>query len=89
MTDAVPAHKLGRVLGFRSIFGIGAGAGLLLGFAMGTWPRLHAQLDPIVALLHPIPKIAVLPLILVVVTLIFAMAFFPGIVMFLPNLFYK
>jgi len=47
-------------------FGIGAGAGLLVGFAMGTSPRLHAQLDPIVALLHPIPKIAVLPLILVV-----------------------
>ncbi len=47
-------------------FGIGAGAGVLLGFAMGTWPRLHAQVDPIVALLHPIPKIAVLPLILVV-----------------------
>jgi len=47
-------------------FAIGAGAGLLIGFAMGTWPRLHAQLDPIVALLHPIPKIAVLPLILVV-----------------------
>lgn len=47
-------------------FGIGAGAGLLLGFAMGTWPRLHAQLDPLVALLHPIPKVAVLPLILIV-----------------------
>lgn len=47
-------------------FGIGAGAGLLLGFAMGTWPRLHTQLDPLVALLHPIPKVAVLPLILIV-----------------------
>jgi len=47
-------------------FGIGAGTGLRLGYAMGTWPRLHGQLDPIVALLHPIPKIAVLPLILVV-----------------------
>lgn len=47
-------------------FAIGAGAGLSLGFAMGTWPRLHAQLDPLVALLHPIPKVAVLPLILIV-----------------------
>jgi NitT/TauT family transport system permease protein len=47
-------------------FAIGAGAGLLLGFAMGAWPRLHAQLDPLVALVHPIPKIAVLPLILIV-----------------------
>jgi len=54
---------LGRTL---AGFGIGGGAGLLIGFAMGAWPRLHAQLDPLVALVHPIPKIAVLPLILVV-----------------------
>lgn len=47
-------------------FGIGAGAGLLLGFAMGAWPRVHAQLDPLVALVHPMPKIAMLPLILIV-----------------------
>ena len=26
MTDTVPAHYLGRVLGMRSIFGIGAGS---------------------------------------------------------------
>lgn len=47
-------------------FAIGGGLGLMLGFAMGSWPRLHSQLDPLVALAHPIPKIAVLPLILVV-----------------------
>lgn len=47
-------------------FAIGAGSGLLLGLAMGMWPRLHELLDPLVALTHPIPKIAVLPLILVV-----------------------
>jgi ABC-type nitrate/sulfonate/bicarbonate transport system permease component len=47
-------------------FAIGASAGLILGFAMGAWPRLHALLDPLVALVHPIPKIAVLPLILIV-----------------------
>ncbi len=47
-------------------FCIGAGAGVLLGFAMGTWPRVHAQLDPLVALVHPMPKIAMLPLILIV-----------------------
>lgn len=54
---------LGRTL---AGFAIGGGAGLVLGFAMGVWPRLHALLDPIVALLHPIPKVAVLPLILIV-----------------------
>lgn len=47
-------------------FSIGAGAGLLLGLAMGMWRRLHTLLDPLVALAHPVPKIAVLPLILVV-----------------------
>jgi NitT/TauT family transport system permease protein len=57
------AVTLGRTLGG---FGIGAGSGLLLGLAMGAWPRLNALLDPIVALIHPIPKVAVLPLVLVV-----------------------
>jgi len=47
-------------------FVIGAGSGLALGLAMGAWPRLHALLDPIVALAHPIPKVAVLPLVLVI-----------------------
>ena len=45
---------------------LGAGTGLLVGLAMGAWPGLHRQLDPLVALVHPIPKIALLPLILVV-----------------------
>lgn len=63
--DAVvhSAITLGRtLLGFA----IGAGSGMLLGFAMGAWPRLHALLDPLVAIAHAIPKIAVLPLILVI-----------------------
>lgn len=47
-------------------FAIGAGSGLVLGLAMGAWPRLNALLDPIVALAHPIPKVAVLPLVLVI-----------------------
>lgn len=54
---------LGRTL---ASFAIGGGAGLLLGLGMGVWPRLHRQLDPLVALAHPMPKIAMLPLILVV-----------------------
>jgi ABC-type nitrate/sulfonate/bicarbonate transport system permease component len=47
-------------------FALGAGPGLLLGLAMGASSRLRAQLDPLVAAAHPIPKIAVLPLILVI-----------------------
>lgn len=57
------AATLGRTL---AGFAIGAGSGLVLGLAMGAWPRLHALLDPIVALVHPIPKVAVLPLVLVI-----------------------
>ncbi len=47
-------------------FTLGGGAGLILGLAMGASPRLHAQIDPLVALVHPTPKIAALPLILVI-----------------------
>jgi len=47
-------------------FILGAGSAVLLGLVMGTSPRLGAQLDPWVAALHPTPKIAVLPLILVI-----------------------
>lgn len=54
---------LGRVAGG---FALGASAGLGLGLAMGARPGLRRTLDPIVALLHPIPKISILPLILVV-----------------------
>jgi len=69
-------------------FTIGAGSGMLLGLAMGASPRLGAQLDPWVAALHPTPKIAVLPLILVIfgigeaskVTLAALGAFFPMLI---------
>lgn len=69
-------------------FAIGAGLGLLVGLAMGTSPRLGAQLDPWVAALHPTPKIAIFPLILVIfgideaskVTLAAVGAFFPMVI---------
>jgi ABC-type nitrate/sulfonate/bicarbonate transport system permease component len=47
-------------------FGIGGGAGLALGLLMGVSPGVRAQLDPLVAAAHPIPKIAILPLFLIV-----------------------
>jgi NitT/TauT family transport system permease protein len=43
----------------------GGGPGLLLGLLMGWWRPLRIVLDPFVAALHPIPKIAILPLIMV------------------------
>lgn len=44
---------------------VGGVPGLVLGLLMGQWRRLAAVLDPLIAALHPIPKIAVFPLIMV------------------------
>lgn len=46
-------------------FGLGAGLGTLAGLAMGLLPRLHRAFDPVIAALHPMPKVALLPLFLV------------------------
>lgn len=47
-------------------FVVGAIPGLLVGWGMGWSSRLRALLDPVIAALHPIPKIAIFPLIMVV-----------------------
>jgi ABC-type nitrate/sulfonate/bicarbonate transport system permease component len=46
-------------------FLIGGIPALLLGWLMGWLPRLREVVDPFIAALHPIPKVAILPLILV------------------------
>ena len=52
----------------RIILGLlcGAGVGVVLGLAMGTSKRLRRVLDPIVAAIHPIPRLAFFPLLIVV-----------------------
>ncbi len=45
---------------------LGGIPGLALGLAMGWSVRLRGVVDPIVAALHPVPKMAILPLVLVV-----------------------
>jgi ABC-type nitrate/sulfonate/bicarbonate transport system permease component len=47
-------------------FACGGGAGLLLGLAMGWSHRLRLVLDPLVAAAHPVPRLALLPLILLI-----------------------
>jgi len=47
-------------------FAIGAIPGILLGMMMGLNRYLRAALDPIVAAVYPIPKIALLPLLMLV-----------------------
>jgi NitT/TauT family transport system permease protein len=45
---------------------LGGVPGLLLGLIMGWSGRARLLLDPLVAALHPVPKIAILPLIMIV-----------------------
>jgi ABC-type nitrate/sulfonate/bicarbonate transport system permease component len=52
----------------RSLSGltIGGTVGLLLGFGMGRSAALRSTFDPLIALLHPIPKLALFPLALII-----------------------
>jgi NitT/TauT family transport system permease protein len=50
------------ILGFL----LGGSAGLLVGLAMGWSKTIRQTLDPIIAALHPVPKITILPLILII-----------------------
>jgi ABC-type nitrate/sulfonate/bicarbonate transport system permease component len=45
---------------------LGGVPGLLAGLAMGWWRPLREALDPLVAAVHPLPKIAILPLIMII-----------------------
>ena len=47
-------------------FALGGLPGLILGLAMGWSRRLRAIIDPLIAATHPVPKIAVLPLIMII-----------------------
>lgn len=66
-------------------FALGATAGLALGLAMGWSRRARAILDPLVAAGHPVPKIALLPLVMILfgigeaskIVVLAATAFFP------------
>lgn len=61
----MPGHLLATLT--RTVAGLALGAipGLLLGLAMGWSTALRRALDPIFAALHPIPKIAILPLLMI------------------------
>ena len=47
-------------------FAIGGSFGLILGFAMGWSRTIRRIFDPIVAAVHPIPKFALFPMILII-----------------------
>jgi len=74
----------------RFLMGLMSGSllGALLGLMMGWWPRLQALLDPFIAAVYPIPKIAIFPLLMIIFGLgegskfvaILLAAFFPMLV---------
>jgi ABC-type nitrate/sulfonate/bicarbonate transport system permease component len=67
---------------------LGGIPGLLLGLLMGWSPRLRAVIDPLVAAMHPIPKISLLPLVMIIfgigetskIVLIAIATFFPMLI---------
>lgn len=81
--DFIPTFR--RML---SGFAIGAGTGLILGLLMGWSKRLRVAFDPIIAALHPVPKIALLPIILIIfgfgessrIVMVSIAAFFPMLI---------
>jgi len=67
---------------------LGGGLGLCLGLAMGWWRGLRTAVDPIIAAAHPIPKLTLFPLFIVLlgigeaskVMVVAAAAFFPMVI---------
>ena len=67
---------------------LGAGAGVLLGWLMGASRPIRAALNPVVAALHPLPKLALFPIFLVLlgigeaskIALVTLAAFFPMVI---------
>ncbi len=65
-TGALAPHVIATLS--RTLIGllIGGSAGILAGIGMGLVPRLRVIVDPFVAAIHPLPKIAILPLVMVI-----------------------
>ncbi len=81
-------HGMASLLRLGAGVLIGAGLGVPLGILMGWSPRLRAVFDPLLAALHPIPKIAIFPIILIIfgigetskIVIIAMSAFFPAVI---------
>ena len=58
-------HLIITVTRLISGFFFGAGSGLLLGMLMGWSQRVRQIVDPLISAIHPIPKFAILPVIII------------------------
>ncbi len=65
-SGVLATHTRATLLRVVSGLVLGGVPGLLAGLAMGWWRPLREALDPLVAAAHPLPKIAVLPLIMII-----------------------
>jgi NitT/TauT family transport system permease protein len=63
------AHLLATLQRVGLGFLLGALAGLPLGLLMGWSPRVRRAVDPLVAALHPMPKVAIMPLLMLLLGL--------------------
>ena len=81
-------HLIITVTRLISGFFFGAGSGLLLGMLMGWSQRVRQIVDPLISAIHPIPKFAILPVIIIAfgigetsrIILISIGAFFPMLI---------
>lgn len=60
----LPSHLAATLLRVVPGLAIGGLAGILLGLAMGASRRLRQAVDPLLAAIHPMPKITLLPLLM-------------------------
>jgi NitT/TauT family transport system permease protein len=65
-SGSLPGHIVATLTRISLGLLCGAGVGLVLGLLMGTSKRMRRVLDPIVAAIHPIPRLAFFPLLIVV-----------------------
>jgi len=64
VSGTLPTDLVATARRFSVGMTMGVLGGWLAGIALGTAPRLRTVLDPIVAVFHPLPKIALYPLLL-------------------------
>jgi NitT/TauT family transport system permease protein len=89
LTSRVLAPNLAATLR-RVLVGLALGGipGLILGLVLGWSRQLRAIIDPLIAALHPLPKIAMLPLIMIIfgigeaskVVIVAVASFFPMLI---------
>ncbi|HEU4367279.1 MAG TPA: ABC transporter permease, partial [Methylomirabilota bacterium] len=59
----LPGHTLATLGRIAWAFALSAVLGVAVGLAMGVWRRLREGLDPVFAVVYPIPSVLFLPLV--------------------------